>query len=145
MVQPVVIGAEEHEVGQLGRAAVFPVPDVVCVQTAGGSAAGNRAGGVAVLERTAQPAVDQAGRPPGADELPVTFEPHFTGGITGQVSAFGLGEQRTQMQRSGALSLTSRCTTTVVCWPWGRRATSASHPASTRRMNASPVLGNGGR
>jgi hypothetical protein len=31
MVQPVVIGAYEHEVGQLGRAAVFPVPDVVCV------------------------------------------------------------------------------------------------------------------
>ena len=144
MVQPVVIGAEEHEVGQLGGAAVFPVPDVVCVETAGGSTAGNRAGGVAVLECTAQPAVDQAGRPPGADGLPVAFEPDFTGGITGQVSAFGVGEQRTQMQRA-ALSLTSRCTTTVVWWPWGRRVTSASHPASTRRRNASVVVGNGGR
>ena len=57
--------------------------------------------GVAVLERTAQPAVDQPGRPPGADDLAVAFEPHLTGGITDQVSAFGLGEQRTQMQRSG--------------------------------------------
>ena len=103
MVQPVVIGADQHQVGQLGGAAVFPVPDVVGVQTAGGSTTGNRAGAVAVLERTAQPAVDQAGRPPGADDLAVTFEPDFTGGITGQVSAFGLGEQRTQMQRSGAL------------------------------------------
>ena len=68
-----------------GRAAVFPVPDVVCVETAGGSAAWNRAGGVAVLKRTAKPAVDQAGRPPGADGLSVAFEPDFTGGITGQV------------------------------------------------------------
>ena len=41
--------------------------------------------------------------------------------------------------------LTSRCITTVVCCPWGRRAASASHPASTSRMNASPLLGNGGR
>ena len=62
MVQPVMIGAYQHQVGQLGGAAVFPVPDVVCVQTAGGTAAGNRAGGVAVLEGTAKPAVDQAGR-----------------------------------------------------------------------------------
>lgn len=61
MVQPVVIGAYQHEVGQLGGAAVFPVPDVVGVQTAGGPAARNRAGGVAVLEGTAQPAVDLAG------------------------------------------------------------------------------------
>ena len=39
---------------------------------------------------------------------------------------------------------TSRCTTTVVCCPCGRRATSASHPASTRLMNASTAFGNGG-
>jgi hypothetical protein len=31
MVQPVMIGADQHQVGQLGGAAVFPVPDVVCV------------------------------------------------------------------------------------------------------------------
>ena len=62
MVQPVMIGAYQHQVVQLGGAAVFPVPDVVCVETAGGSAAGNRAGGVAVLKGTAKPAVDQAGR-----------------------------------------------------------------------------------
>ena len=103
MVQPMMIGAEQHEVVQLGRPAVFPVPDVVGVQTAGGPAAGHRAGAVAVLEGTAQPAADQPRRPPRADDLPVTFEPHLTGGITGQVSAIGLGEQRTQMQRSDAL------------------------------------------
>ena len=54
-----------------------------------------------MLKGTAQPTIDQAGRPPGADGLPVAFEPGFTGGITGQVSAFGVGEQRTQMQLSG--------------------------------------------
>ena len=144
MVQPVVIGADQHQVGQLGGAAVFPVPDVVGVQTAGGATTGNRAGAVAVLQRAAQPAADQPGRPAGADDLAVTFEPDFAGGITGQVSAFGLGEQRTQMQRRDARSLTSRCITTVVCCPWGRRAASASHPASTSRMNASTVPGNGG-
>ena len=69
MVQPVMIGAYQHQVVQLGGPAVFPVPDVVSVQTAGGSAAGNRTRGVAVLEGTAKPAVDQAGRPPGADDL----------------------------------------------------------------------------
>ena len=103
MVQPVMIRAYQHQVGQLGGAAVFPVPDVVCVQTAGGTTAGNRARAVAVLERAAKPPVDQAGRSAGADDLAVTFEPDFTGGITGQVSAFGVGEQRTQMQRRGAL------------------------------------------
>ena len=103
MVQPVVIRAYQHQVGQVGGAAVFPVPDVVCVQAAGGTTAGNRAGGLAVLERAAKPPVDLAGRSAGSDDLAVTFEPDFTGGITGQVSAFGIGEQRTQMQRGGAL------------------------------------------
>ena len=103
VVQPVVIRAYQHQVGQLGGAAVFPVPDVVCVQTAGGTTAGNRAHGVAVLERAAKPPVDHAGRSAGADDLAVTFEPDFTRGITGQVSALGVGEQRTQMQRGGAL------------------------------------------
>ena len=98
MVQPVVVGAEQHEVVQLGVAAVFPVPDVVGVQTAGGPAPGHRAGGVAVLEGAAQPAVDQPGGPSGADGLAVALEPHFAGGITGQVAAFGVGEQRAQMQ-----------------------------------------------
>ena len=79
------------------------VPEVVGMQTAGGTAAGYRAGGVAVLECAAQPPADRAGGAPGADDLTVTFEPHFTGGITAQVLAFGVGEQRTQMQRGGAL------------------------------------------
>ena len=98
-----VIRAYQDQVEQFGRTAVFPVPDVVCVQTAGGPAAGNRARGMAVLEGTAKPPADHAGRSAGADDLAVTFEPDFTGGVTGQVSAFGVGEQRAQMQRGGAL------------------------------------------
>ena len=31
VVQPMVIRAYQHQVGQLGGATVFPVPDVVCV------------------------------------------------------------------------------------------------------------------
>jgi hypothetical protein len=31
VVQPVVVGADQYQVGQLGQSAVFPVPDVVCV------------------------------------------------------------------------------------------------------------------
>ena len=115
------------------------------VQTTGGATARNRAHAVAMLQRAAKPPVDQPGRPAGTNGLAVTFEPDFAGGITGQVAAFGVGEQRTQMQCRSALGSTSRCTTTVVCCPCGRRAASASQPASTRRMNASAVLGNGGR
>ena len=103
MVQPVVIRAYQYQVEQLGVPAVLPVPDVVCVQTAGGATTRNRARGMAVLQRAAKPPVDLAGRTAGADDLTVTFEPDFTGGITGQVSAFGLREQRTQMQRRDAL------------------------------------------
>jgi hypothetical protein len=58
---------------------------------------------MAVLECTTKPAVDLTGRPPGADDLTVTFEPHFTGRIAAQESAISLGQQRTQMQRSRAL------------------------------------------
>jgi hypothetical protein len=58
---------------------------------------------MAVLQRAAKPPVDLAGRSAGADDLAVTLEPDFTGGITAQVSAFGVREQRTQMQRRGAL------------------------------------------
>ena len=49
MVQPVVIGAYQHQVEQLGGAAVLPVPDMVCVQTAGGPTTRNRTRGMAVL------------------------------------------------------------------------------------------------
>jgi hypothetical protein len=31
VVQPVVIRADQYQVGQLGGAAVFPVPEVMCV------------------------------------------------------------------------------------------------------------------
>ena len=78
MVQPVVIRAHQYQVEQLGRAAVLPVPDVVCVQTAGSSTTGNRARSVAVLQCAAKPPVDLAGRSARADDLAVTFEPHFT-------------------------------------------------------------------
>ena len=87
-----VIGAEQDEVVQLGGTAVFPVPDVVGVQTAGGATAGDRAHGVAVLECAAQPSVDQPRRAAGTDGLAGTFEPDFTGGITGHVLAFGVGQ-----------------------------------------------------
>ena len=72
--------------------------DVVGVQPTGGLTAGNRARAVAMLKGAAKPPIDQPGRPTGSNDLAVTFEPDFTGGITGQVSTFGIGEQRTQMQ-----------------------------------------------
>ena len=59
MMQPMVIRTEQHQVVQLGRPAVLPVPDVMSVQTTGGPAAGHRAGPVAVLEGTAQPPTDR--------------------------------------------------------------------------------------
>src|SRR6185312_6599176 len=103
MVQPVMIWTYQHQVVQFGEAAVFPVPDVMCVQTSGSSTTGHRAGRVAVLQSTTKPAADQPGRSAGANDLTVTLKPHFTGGITQQVPAVRLRQQRTQMQRSGAL------------------------------------------
>ncbi len=103
MVQPVVIGAQQDQVGQLGGAAVFPVPDVVGVQTAGGPAAGNHAAAVAVLQRAAQPPVDHPGRAAGTNGLAVALEPDFAGGVTREVGAFGIRQQRTQMQRRDSL------------------------------------------
>ena len=79
------------------------MPDVVCVQTPGSPTTGHRTSAVAVLERTAKPTIDQTRRPTSADNLSVTFKPHLTGGITAQVSAICLREQRTQMQLRGAL------------------------------------------
>jgi hypothetical protein len=98
MVQPMVMRAHQHQVGQLGDPAIFPVADVVCVKIAGGAATGNRARMVAVLEGAAKPAVDLAGGSARADDVAVAFEPGFEGGITYQVSAFGFREQRAQVQ-----------------------------------------------
>ena len=53
MVQPVMGGAYQHEVGQFGGPAAFPVPDVVSMEPAGSSATGNHARTVAVLEGAA--------------------------------------------------------------------------------------------
>src|SRR4029079_8620773 len=94
VVGPVVIRAQQHQVVQFGGSAVFPVPYVVGVQTAGRAAAGHGAGGVAVFQSTTKPAVDGAGGASGAERLAVAFEPHFAGGVAGQVLAVGVGEQR---------------------------------------------------
>ena len=99
MVQPMMIRTQQHQIIQLGGPAVLPMPDVVRMQTTGGPATGNRTGGMAVLQCTPQPAADLAGRPARPDDLAVAFEPHLTRGITQQVSAIRIGEQRTQMQR----------------------------------------------
>ncbi|OBJ07032.1 hypothetical protein A5623_05210 [Mycobacterium colombiense] len=72
-------------------------------QTTGGTTAGHRAGAVAMLQRAPKPPADQPRRPPGTDDLAMAFKPHFTGGITGQVTAFGIGQQRTHMQARSAL------------------------------------------
>ena len=74
--------------------------------------------------------------------LAVMFEPDFAGGITGQVAAFGLRQQRTQMQCRSALSHVEVHHHGGVLPVW-RQAASASQPASIRRMNASAVLCNG--
>ena len=86
--RPVVVGAHQREIVQFGGAAVFPVPEVVGVQTAGGPAAGNHAAAVTVLQRAAQPAADRAGRPPGTDHPAVALEPDLAGGLAEQVAAF---------------------------------------------------------
>jgi len=56
-----------------------------------------------MLEGAAQPPADGAGGAAGADGLAGPFEPHSTEGITGQILAFVVGQQRTQMQRGSAL------------------------------------------
>ena len=99
-MQPVVVGADQNEVSQLGGAAVLPVADVVGMQTAGGPAPGHHTAAVAVLEGAAQPAVDHPRRAAGTDDFTAAFEPDLASGIAGQVLAFGVGEQRAQMQRS---------------------------------------------
>ncbi|COW28556.1 Uncharacterised protein [Mycobacterium tuberculosis] len=56
-----------------------------------------------MLKRTTQPTIDLTSRSTAANDLPVTFKPGLKGGITEQISAFGLAEQRTQVQASGTL------------------------------------------
>ncbi len=83
VVQPMVIRTDQHQIDQLGGTAVLPVPDVVCVQTARGPTTGHRTRGMAVLQRTAKPQVNHPRRSARADDVAVTLEPDFTGGITG--------------------------------------------------------------
>ncbi len=94
-----VIGAHQHQVVQFGGATVFPVHQMMGVQSAGGPATGDHAAVIAVLQRTAQPTADLAGGAGGAEGLAVALEPGFDGGLAEQVLAFFVGEQRTQMQR----------------------------------------------
>ena len=61
VMQPVVVRADQHQVVQFGGAAVLPVQEVMGVQAAGGAAAGDHAGAVAVLQGAAQPAADRCG------------------------------------------------------------------------------------
>lgn len=52
--EAVVEGAEQQQVGEVGRATVGPVLDVVCVQVAGAVAAGEPAVAIAELQRASQ-------------------------------------------------------------------------------------------
>jgi hypothetical protein len=63
MMSPVVMGADQNQIVQLGEPAVLPVPDVMGMQTARRPAPGNYAATVSVLEDSSQPATDGAGRP----------------------------------------------------------------------------------
>jgi hypothetical protein len=58
---------------------------------------------VAVFEGAAQPAVDGAGASSGADRFAVALPPGLEGGVAEQVSAFGIGEQRAQVQCGGSV------------------------------------------
>ena len=68
------------------------------MQSAGGPTARNRTCRVAVFQGAAKPPADRAGGAPGADRSAVAFEPHFAGGITGQIAAVVLAQQRTEVQ-----------------------------------------------
>lgn len=106
MVRPVMEGADQNQVVQLGEPAILPVLDVMGVQTAGGSASGYHAAAVAMLQSAAQPAAHGAGLSSRPDHHALAFEPDLAGGIAGQVPAVGIGEQWTQMQgRDAALEV----------------------------------------
>ncbi len=97
MVQPVMIRTHQDKVVQLGWAAVFPMPDVMGMQTASGATTGHRTRGMAMLEGTTKPAVDHPRRSSGSDDLAVPFEPDFAGGVTQQIAAVSLRQQRAQV------------------------------------------------
>ena len=62
MMQPVMVRTHQHQVVQLGGATILPMADVMGVQTTGGTATRDRTRGMAMLEGTTEPAVDQPGR-----------------------------------------------------------------------------------
>ena len=106
------------------------------VQTTGGTTARNRAHVLAILQRAAKPPVDQAGRPAGTNDLAVTFKPDFARGIARQVSAFGVGQQRTQMQcRSALLNVDMHHHGGVLpVWPAGRLGVPSSFDQADKRF-----------
>ena len=59
VVQPVMEGADQHQIGQFGQPAVLPMHEVVRVQSPGGPAAGHHTTTIAVLQRPTQPAADR--------------------------------------------------------------------------------------
>ena len=103
VMQPVVIRADQHEVVQIGRPAIFPMHDVMGMQSTGGATARRHTAAVAVFEGAAQPPADGAGAAPDPDRLPLAFEPHLTGGIAEQVTPVIISQHRAQMQRRDAV------------------------------------------
>ena len=59
MMQPVMIRTQQDEVVQLGRAAVFPMPDVMGVQTTSSATTRHRTRGMTMLEGTTKPTVER--------------------------------------------------------------------------------------
>jgi len=100
---PVMVSADQRQILEFGGAAVFPVPQVLGMQTPGGPTPRNHACLVAMFQCPAQPAADRSSGPPGPDHSAVAFEPHLAGRIAQQESAIVLGEQRPQMQRCDAV------------------------------------------
>lgn len=103
MVCPVVIRADEHEVLEVGGAAVFPVHDVMGMKAACCPTAGNHTAMVAVFQGAAQSAADGPRGPSRANGLTVAFQPYLAGGVAQEVLAFLVGEHRTQMQCGDAV------------------------------------------
>ena len=66
-------------------------------RSAGGPAAGDHAAAVAVFQGAAQASADLPGRPPGADDLAVAFQPDLAVRLAHQVPAVLLGQKRPQM------------------------------------------------
>ena len=92
-------GADEDEVPQFGGSVVFPVDDVVCVESAGGVTAGDAAGAIAAFEGAADPSGDLPGGACSAERDPMVFEPRLEPCVTGQVAALRLAQRGAECER----------------------------------------------